>query len=400
VAIRPEIALQARVPDFSQTFVNTLTGIQKLDSIRQNREQRDVQDRFLEARAQSAEAKVPTAQSQFNTEQSNLIRSVATGAREVIPDLEAGNIDSAISTMQRRSEALTSAGISNTQTEEGIALAKSNPQELLRISKDLIALDDRLNPQQGRSNPKAFAPITDPQTGQQSSTVFNPNTNSFSQVQIPGATQLTPAQRSDIAVTEFAKKADIEVTKTSGTERVKQRERRSSSISKELSERNRAAARSSRTLNQALTIAQQSSQGLTGVAKLKLSQIIPGIDVSNEAALDSTMKQLALEQLQNFKGPTTDFEFGVAQQVSGSLGQSRTSNIARIKSLRRATWFNEREFSQFKKHTKSGGDPDSFKFNFGEPVRTKKGVFTLQDIQDTAVKNNLTIEETLKALNK
>ena len=68
--------------------------------------------------------------------------------------------------------------------------------------------------------------------------------------------------------------------------------------------------------------------------------------------------------MQQFKGPTTDFEFGVTESIAGSLGQSQAANVARIKSLDRARFFNEQEFKQFEKHTKAGGDPDSFSFNF------------------------------------
>ena len=215
----------------------------------------------------------------------------------------------------------------------------------------------------------------------------------------PGKARTFGRQAGFIRETE-QEKADIDVSKTERKEIIRKRVSRSSDIKQELSERNRGAARSARTLRQALTLAEQASQGLTGTAKLKLSRLLPGIDASNEASLDSTLKQLALEQLQQFKGPTTDFEFGVTQSITGALGQSKESNIARIKSLDRARFFNEREIKQFNQHTRDGGDPDNFSFNFAEIVKTKKGPFSLQDIQDTAVENNLTIEETIQRLNQ
>ena len=150
----------------------------------------------------------------------------------------------------------------------------------------------------------------------------------------------------------------------------------------------------------ALTLAQKASQGLAGSAKLQLSRLIPGIDSTDEGALDATLKQLALEQLQQFKGPTTDFEFNVTQTIGGALGQSKESNLARIKSLDRARWFNEREFQQFNRHIKDGGDPDNFRFDFQDKVKTRKGRFSLQDLQDTAVDQNLTIDEVISRLNR
>jgi hypothetical protein len=175
---------------------------------------------------------------------------------------------------------------------------------------------------------------------------------------------------------------------------------RVSKLKSELSERNRNAARQNIRLNQALKAAASATQGTAGAVKLQLGKLLPGVDVGNEAILDQSLKQLAVDQLQSFKGPTTDFEFGVVESTTGAIGDPKTANIARLKSLQRATWFQRRELEQFSRHTKTGGDPDTFAFNFGEPIKTKKGVFTLQDIQDTAVDNNFSIEETIKRLNQ
>ena len=194
--------------------------------------------------------------------------------------------------------------------------------------------------------------------------------------------------------------SDIAVQETEKKEVIKQRVARASKIKGELGDRNRSAARSGRLISEALTFAENASQGLSGAGKLKLSKLLPGIDAGDEAGLDSALKQLALEQLQNFKGPTTDFEFGVTENIVGGVGNSKESNRARLKSLQRATWFNQREFDQFRKHTAKGGDADSFSFNFGEPIDTKKGVFTLQQLQDTAVQNNISIDDVLKRLDK
>lgn len=196
------------------------------------------------------------------------------------------------------------------------------------------------------------------------------------------------------------KEADIAINRARGVAEATQRAGRVSAIKSELSERNRNAARQGIRLNQALKVASEATQGAAGAAKIKLAKLFPGIDVTNEALLDQGLKQLAVDQLQLFKGPTTDFEFGVVESTTGALGDPKTANVARLKSLQRASWFQRRELDQFSRHTKSGGDPDTFSFNFGEPVKTKKGVFTLQDLQDTAVANNLSIDDTLKRLNK
>jgi len=402
MAVNPLISLQAQAPDIGQTFSNTLLNLGRIRQIQQARQEAPQRARILESQAQAAEAAVPTAQAQFNVAQRNRINSVAVGAREILPDLKAGNITRVISTLQNRASSLEKAGIDNSDTLEAIDLATNDPNTLIQQATSAIDMGAKLGAftPKGSASPKAFAPIIDPKTGKLSSTVFDPQTSTFRQVEVPGVTQLTPEQKTGLEIKEAKEKSVIEISEAGAKERIKLREKRSSEITAELSERNRGAARSGRTLRKALTLAKKSSQGLKGAATLQLSRLIPGIDASDEGSLDSALKELALEQLQQFKGPTTDFEFGVTESIAGSLGQSQSSNIARLKSLDRASWFNQREFDQFDKHVKSGGDPDTFKFNFGEPIKTKKGVFTLQDIQDTAVKNTLTIEETIKRLNK
>lgn len=189
--------------------------------------------------------------------------------------------------------------------------------------------------------------------------------------------------------------ANIEFEKQSRITEENARIRRMGELKSEMGSRNREAARGEVLLNEALTLAQNASQGLAGSALTKLSRLLPDVDVSDEAALDAALKGLALEQLQKFKGPTTDFEFGVVQQIAGELGNSRSSNIARIKALKRNSWFRKEEFNQLRKFD---GDPDEFAFDFQATKNFGDREYTLEQIQATAVANNWTIEETLKTL--
>ena len=143
-------------------------------------------------------------------------------------------------------------------------------------------------------------------------------------------------------------------------------------------------------------------QGLIGVAKVNLARVFPGIDAGDEAGLVGAFKSLALDELQKFTGPTTDFEFTVTEDIAGSLGQGKSANTARLASLERAAWFAQRESKQFNEHVKSGHDPDQFGFNFNELVTPKKGgpSFTLKDLQDTAVANHISIDEVIDRLSQ
>lgn len=178
------------------------------------------------------------------------------------------------------------------------------------------------------------------------------------------------------------------------------RESRVSSLRTEMSERNRTASREQVGLNRALTLASKATQGVRGSLKLQMAKLFPDIDASDEAALDQALTSLALDQLQKFKGPTTDFEYGVTENIVGSVGDSRSSNISKLNSLKRAAWFNKREVEQFNKFIKKGGDPDEFGFNFSETVQTSRGPVSLQDLQVTAVDRNISIEEVISLINK
>ena len=196
------------------------------------------------------------------------------------------------------------------------------------------------------------------------------------------------------------KESDIKVTQARKVAAATSREGRISDFRKEISNASRESARTEVKLEQALKLAENADQGLKGAAKLQLAKLFPGIDVSNEAALDQGLTELALVQLQAFKGPTTDFEYDKAASTVGAVGDSKSANISRLNGLKRNNWFVKREADQFIKYTKAGGDPDSFSFNFGEPIKTGRGVFTLRQLQDTAVSNNISIDDVLKKLGK
>lgn len=404
--VNPLISLSAKAPDVGTAFSNTLLNISNIDKIKEARDTKEQRDRLLEAKTATLEAGVPTPTELGNEAKLAEFQSIALGASEIVDDLRAGRNDVALQKIRRRKERLIAEGKTPEQmadTLEAEQLAQANPKELLRQSENAIALFDKFNPQRKASAGLASAKTEILESGATIQALPSGEVvvkDSLGNTVTGEARNKVLQENRDQKQRRLQQQADRTVQTAGRTEEVKQKQQRISAVKKKLSQRNRDAARASRTTRKALVIAQQSSQGLSGAAKLQLSRLLPGIDSSDEALLDSTLKQLALEQLQNFKGPTTDFEFGVTESIAGSLGQSKEANIARIKSLDRANWFNQREFQQFDKFVKSGGDPDTFRFNFGEPIKTKKGIFTLQDIQDTAVQNNLTIEETIERLNK
>ena len=394
MAIDPRIAMGAQAPNLQSSiglFQNTLNNIQN----RKMNDQTMAQNKELQPlRVEQAQQGLDINQGKLDTNRQNeLIRSIVDFSPTLKPLLESGNNMGAMQALQVRKQDLQRRGVDTTQTDEAIqAIMNGNPDDVLQslnVANQEAVSRGLIGGQEKRQFAPEISPIqADPDTGQQYVVETDRNTGQTRRVDIPGAIQRTGSQ-----------KREAEVGQVRAIKTEEGRVSRANEMTKELGERNRSAARGQRPLKQALTLIAKADQGLTGAAKLQLSKLIPGIDVSDEGQLDAVFNQLALEQLQQFKGPTTDFEFGVTQDIAGSISNAQTANLARVKSLDRNNWFNQREFKQFNNYIKNGNDPDGFAFDFQETMKTKKGAFTLQQLQDTAVSGNLTIEEVLARLN-
>ena len=175
--------------------------------------------------------------------------------------------------------------------------------------------------------------------------------------------------------------------------------KRRSDLIAEYSAEARSATKSKSIIASALSAAKRAQQGAPGAIKVFAARFFPGIDVSNEAQLEQAFTQLALEQLQSFKGPTTDFEYNVAKSVGGTISDPVSANIARLKAIDRARWFTERRVKQFQDYLKNGGDLDTYSFNFDETIKTKIGEVSLFDLMETTQANHRTIEEQINAFN-
>jgi len=407
MALDPNIPLSVGLPrnvDVGQIFGNALLNTGRLEDIRTAREQRPLRNRLLEAQAETAEAGAESGR------QLQEFTSIAMGAAEVVPFLEAGDINGAMNVLTKRRDDIIARGGDPTQTMQAIQQLEKDPDKLLQGSNQLLAQARGFGVIDQQSGPAPTASARDFETFKQLQARAE-QTGDPADIEAAqqfgaqaGFDRPTPQEQANIDVREATQtaqaRADIDVSSAGRKKAAELREVRISGIKEEMSTRNRNAARGLTRLNQAVRLAGGTSQGLSASAKLQLAKLFPSIDVTNEAALEQSFTLLALDELQKFKGPTTDFEFEKTQDITGKIGDAATANIAKLNSLKRANWFAQREFEQFRGHTKAGGDHETFAFNFGESVKTRKGVFTLQDIQDTAVDNNLSIEETLKLLNK
>jgi len=406
MAIDPRISLAADAGNIGNIFSNALSTAQQAQTLQQNRELAPIQNQLLQAQAAQAESGVEQSQ------QLNRVRSLAIYGQNATPFLQSGDLEGLREFTVNRSGELAAQGTPNNDTADALAIidnpAVSREQKIQGLSELAARAQQNAISLGALQAPAASGGLASAKTEiYEDGTIINALPDGTSQVINPSGQVVEGQDRIDTLRTakesglaQLQAESDIAVEEARLKAGATNRASRISTITSEMSERNRTAKRGEINLAQAAILVEQAAQGVEGVNKVRLARLFPGIDVSNEAALSQSLTNLALDELQKFSGPTTDFEFQKTEEIAGTLGDSQTANRAKIASLQRANWFNQREAKQFQEHAKSGGDPDTFGFNFGEPVKTKKGVFTLRDIQDTAVANNISIDDALKRLNQ
>lgn len=415
MALDPSIVFRGTIPQLPDVGARLARGAQAqgiFQNMRNEAAMAPVRQQVAETTAALNKIKLAEAEAQrVEGIKQRDITNIATNYELHKRNLTAGNYEQVASELESYVERQRAAGQTDSDlsdTLNAIEVLRSNDSNAItalidagKSASDFARGRGWIGAKTGKGGQaRAFAPEKDPETGQFFAISFDPNTNSFQKQEIPGAKGMT--KKEEIAMEAKAREEinQLDVSKTQKKELIKQRIARSGEIRSELSDRNRNAARAQGVVQEALLTVSNATEGLTANVKTALARLLPGVDVSDEGALDSVLKRLALEQLQQFKGPTTDFEFNVTQQIVGKLGDPRSANIARLKSLSRNNWFMQREFEQYNNFVKDGGDPDQFSFSFDEKIKTNKGEVSLKNLQDVAVSNNMTIDEVLERLNK
>lgn len=448
MAIDPRISLAAQAPDMNQAIGQGLQNRTQNQQTREAYSTQDVRKRILDQHQQVQAISIAQQQGQY-------MNQLASGLMNKPLDQRAAIVAQQLPFLQKLginpanvlSQDLTNNGLQSviTQTQPFMKATQSTQAPTAAMQDfgffQSIIDDPNSSPEQVRA-----AKIKQGLEANQGRTslrdtgvqgvfqVFDPNNNTLSdpmrrgndgklvpltrqeqldlglaeQVQetttVGGAQTDVLANREDalrqgqVATAEALSQVELDAAAQQQAENIRQT--RASARKVEYSNNLQTSARALPRLTEAFKLASTADQGLKGVAKLQLAKILPNIDTADTAALDSALTTLALDELQKFKGPTTDFEFGVTQNISGELIGSQKANLARIAALQRNNWFLGREAQQFNDWVDNGGDPDRFAFNFTEIQPTKKGDFTLKQLQDTAVSNNMSIEQVLEALNK
>jgi len=171
-------------------------------------------------------------------------------------------------------------------------------------------------------------------------------------------------------------------------------------VRKEYNEKIRANRSRQALLREALLLNRDASGGYSARAKMLFSRLVPGVDASDERALDAALTGLAFSELQKFKGPTTDFEFRVAQSIPGSITDTRKQREALLNSLSRASWFEEKEYEQYKRWTDNPqNNPSDFRgLDLSETVKIGKQEVSLKRIQEAAAKYHIGMDDAISRL--
>jgi hypothetical protein len=318
--------------------------------------------------------------------QQQKLQTLQAQAAQVLPDLESGNFQGAALKL----DAMIQADPGNQDLQQAKQMLSTNPADFTDITRRVVQQAQGVQGQRQLAI-KSSAPITHPETGQVSIPTFDPNTREAKLVPLEGAIVETPSQKRDADV-----RSDVKAT------RLKQRVKRTSDMRRDFTNKAQQAAMARVKINDASILIDNATQGLAGSAKLLASSVFSGIDAGDEAALSSAFTRLAMTELQNFKGPTTDFEYNVAAGIPGTLGAGKAANLATIASMKRANWYVEREAKQFNDYIKQGHDPDLFRFNYDEiitPVKNGKS-YPLSEVQKAAVRSHISMEEAIKMLRK
>lgn len=136
MALDPRISLAARAPDVEAAFSNALLNVQRLEGIRQGREEQPLRNRLLEAQVGQTEAGTQ------ETQQLNRIRSIAVGAAELLPAIQSGNVDAVRSQLQQRRSQLLNQQLPTNDTDEALALIDQpgGLEQLGQISQQAIQM--------------------------------------------------------------------------------------------------------------------------------------------------------------------------------------------------------------------------------------------------------------------
>lgn len=103
--------------------------------------------------------------------------------------------------------------------------------------------------------------------------------------------------------------------------------------------------------------------GVTQQAKTTLGRFLPGVDPSDEQALNAALNDLIFDELARFKGALSDGERAFAKETTTNMGITTEANLLILDRLHQRSIDAIDEQEQFKGHLKAGGSIEDFQFS-------------------------------------
>jgi len=205
-------------------------------------------------------------------------------------------------------------------------------------------------------------------------------------------------------IEERSKKTGLVEVKTFEKESEKLAAKSDAAVRDEIRENARTA---SRQLGRVRSLSNLLDKAETGALKQFISGIgrfVPGFrtlfpNLPEAQAASAAINAFVLDRMQAFKGTTSDRELEFARQTVAQLGNTPEANKIILRTFENVIFLAQQENKQFDKFVEKGGKPRDFIFDFEKPLfpnDPKLAKLTLDNLQATAFRNGITIQDAMK----
>ena len=380
MALDPSILLQARAPDIGAAIQSGLLTAQQINQLRDRPEllrRRDIETQMLEQQAEAfpqlqelqrqrtesgiaaqEEGVLASQQRRGMAEQDQRRQSLTNFAQRVKPFLDAGDLEGAKRLADSRIDTLTDQGVDSSDTQEfSEILGAGDIDTASRLVQGLVSPAGR----------GIQSSIQIPGLGAQVTT----KTGETRLQQLPQEEQERVA---NFVGQQAQQKADLARQTTQARQTVKDTKSFKKGLRNNAANANRSIGKLEK-LRQAVSLV---GTGKDKQIKRLLGPFIPGVDPSNEQALNTQLNQFLMAELANFKGASSDGEREFAGQTVASMGNTTAANLMIINHQIDAIGQASKEWNEFKSHEKAGGTIDDFEFT-PEFVRSEPEVIPSKD---------------------
>lgn len=315
--------------------------------------------------------------------------SLARGALE----LKGQPREQQLSLLQQRAQRLADSGIDNADTLEAIELHQQDPQTfdaLLDGSLDygyrtgLFKTDAELAAAKNKSTYGAQQTFKDEKDnlffGTQKrdaqgnvQTVMTPvtaGTEPSGKLQLVSGLGQTANEKSIMAIEQARQIAELKEKVEKGSAAEKEFQKQLGTQRGEIDRQQKAdyklAQDTRQTLSELELALDAADTGKWAQAKTVLGKWMPGMDVSSEENLDALLTQLGIQQLMQFSGPTTDFEFVKSMNTLAQTGNTKEANRMIVERMKRDVGIRMDKYKAYQEFKKDNPELENFIDYYGQ----------------------------------